>query len=160
MAEYATGTGGAVTSVGSSSYSTLELRPTIRRGGNSKTEREFLDFIVGGESLWRYAGDTMSVLVWFQQEYDREPVMRLLLKAEPDLPDGRQTLYICPECGDLGCGALTVIVERTPDAMVWRDFGWQRDYEGSLELIEGLGPFRFQKQDYFQVITLATNVSP
>src|SRR4051812_18696398 len=40
---------------------------------------------------------------------------RLLRKAVPDLPTGRYALLICPECGDLGCGAVSAIIERQHD---------------------------------------------
>ena len=32
---------------------------------------------------------------------------------------------MCPECGDLGCGAVTVVIERSGDKIIWRDFGFE-----------------------------------
>jgi hypothetical protein len=29
-------------------------------------------------------------------------------------------LYVCAECGDLGCGGVTAVVELTPDTVLWR----------------------------------------
>jgi hypothetical protein len=34
-------------------------------------------------------------------------------------------LYVCPECGDLGCGALTAKVGRDGDYIVWSDFAFE-----------------------------------
>jgi hypothetical protein len=38
-------------------------------------------------------------------------------------------MYVCAECGDLGCGAVTAAVEVGDDKVVWRDFGYQNNYE-------------------------------
>lgn len=43
------------------------------------------------------------------------------------LPEGRASLYICAECGDMGCGGVTAVIERAADTVVWRDFGYQND---------------------------------
>lgn len=39
-------------------------------------------------------------------------VERLVGEASGDLPDGRVSLYVCPECGDLRCGAVTARLRR------------------------------------------------
>ena len=33
-------------------------------------------------------------------------------------------LYICPECADLGCGAVAVRVRFEGDCVVWSELGW------------------------------------
>lgn len=38
-------------------------------------------------------------------------------------------LYSCPECGDLGCGAVTVKLTVESDRVVWSDWDWQTNYE-------------------------------
>ena len=76
--------------------------------------------------------------------------------ADPDwvgaLEPGRFPLYVCSECADLGCGALTVAVERQSDgdAVTWSDFRFE---DGNTPLSEhpslaGLGPFTFSAERY------------
>ena len=57
---------------------------------------------------------------------------RLLRKAPPDLPTGRYSLLVCPECADLGCGAVTAIIERQQDVIVWHSFGFETNYAPDL----------------------------
>lgn len=128
----------------------LRLVPSVRPGevfpgGAIRTHREYLDFEIDGarlgESLRSRGDDVIAVAP-----------ADLGLDA---LHDGRVPLFVCPECGDLGCGAVTVIVERTADEVVWRDFGWQTDYdpEVSRESYAGLGPFRFARAQYDAVFS-------
>ena len=35
-------------------------------------------------------------------------IAELLRKAPASLPSGRTPSYVCPECGDVGCGAIAV----------------------------------------------------
>ena len=78
------------------------------------------------------------------------PAVIVLLGEQPsELPNGRAPLYVCPQCGDLGCGALTAEVARTDDAVTWRDFGW--DVADALDeepvRLAG-GPFVFAREQY------------
>ncbi len=68
-----------------------------------------------------------------------------------ELPDGRIHLYVCPVCGDLGCGAVTATVDRTPRTVVWRDFGWDVNYtidDDDDEVRYDGGPFEFDRDQY------------
>jgi len=78
-----------------------------------------------GEAVRRRA-DVVSVLVTdWPAGFPAEAVGQLLGEVSSSLPDGRVALYVCPECGDLGCGAVTALVERANDDVVWRDLGWR-----------------------------------
>lgn len=88
----------------------------------TQTERRFLDFVVDGESLYdRGTGDNVGCLGWLDSEEDELTAKRLLLDAPSDF-DGRVGLFICPECADPHCGAVTALIERQGDDIVWRDF--------------------------------------
>jgi hypothetical protein len=139
--------------------STLEFafreRPHVKMpGGSYQSERNFLDFIVDGQSLSeRTRYDLVSVLCkeWVPEERERS-VRRLLGEEAADFPDNRRSILVCPECGDIGCGAVSVIVAFSDETAVWRDFGYQNNYEPKIdgEHLKSLGPFEFDLTDYNQ----------
>jgi hypothetical protein len=124
-----------------------------------------MDFVVDGERLGLRLGpmigrnnvavDFVPVLVFdWPIGFPEEDSGRLIGHAAPPLPDGRVPLYICAECGDLGCGAVTAVIDRTDDKVVWRDFGYQNDYEvfDEADVFERVGPFAFDRADYDTVL--------
>ena len=47
-------------------------------------------------------------------------------------------------------GAITALVERTPDGFVWRDFAFENNYDASItdaESYRAVGPFVFNKTE-------------
>jgi hypothetical protein len=134
------------------------LRPYEQLGkGAFRSERSFLDFEIDGGSLLDSvargtgANEDMASVLWLSagSELGLE-VDRLQGRAASPLDDGRFPLYVCPECGDLGCGALTAVVAITSDQVFWRDLGWQVNYpdEVDVEDLDGVGPFVFQRGQY------------
>src|SRR5690242_13676983 len=104
--------------------STLTLMPLRRAeerftNGAFKSQRRFLDLLVNSVSLWQRLGksrDMVSVLCAdFVESETLKAVNRLLLKSEADLPGDRRSLFVCAECGDLGCGAITISVKRAAE---------------------------------------------
>ena len=132
--------------------SILELRWRVRTGGGGRTERRYLDFIVDGVSLLDRLGhseEQVSPLGCWSDDSERDSIEQLL--SAP----GRVPLYVCAECGDLGCGAITALIERGSDGFVWRDFGFQngRDEDTvDLDSYRGVGPFMFNKTDYWKLL--------
>jgi hypothetical protein len=137
--------------------SKLRLAWKRREGGGGRTQRDFLDFVVDGRPLSELVGDYVSCLGWFSPEENAKAVRRLLLREPPDLPNNRNTLYICPECADIGCGALSLVVERVGDNFIWRDFGYENNYEGVIhtEGYKEVGPFTFDRGEYSEAIRQA-----
>lgn len=137
--------------------STLELRWTDRVLTGSQTPRRFLDFVIDVLPLYPFMGDYISPLGWLSENDNHVAVNRLLRKAQPDAPNERYCLYVCPECVDLGCGAVTAVIERVGDNIVWRDFGIQNDTEDLIfrDNFEGIGPFLFAATDYYNEIIKA-----
>lgn len=70
------------------------------------------------------------------------------------MPFGRTPLYICAECGDVGCGAVTAEIEVLEEQVVWRRFGYENSYEdfGADAVFEGVGPFVFTRSNYEAVL--------
>src|SRR5262249_3807624 len=122
--------------------------------GFFKSQRRFLDLVVGGISLWERLGkphDMVSVLCAdFVESETLNAVDRLLLKSEADLPNGRRSLFVCSEDGDLGCGAITISVKRAVDSVLWSDFGYENNYEKQVwrDDYKDVGPFEFEFHQY------------
>jgi hypothetical protein len=113
--------------------SILKLAPLIREGtqcanDTSKSERHFLDFVVDGESLWEALGERHGMVSILCAEYSADETAkaagRLILSEKADLPNDRRSLFVCSECGDLGCGAITA-VERQGESITWKAFGYE-----------------------------------
>ena len=121
---------------------------TLRTDGMTKSAVTYLDFTVDGAPLLpqlanRAAGglDFVSVI---QQAWPIETVAaihRLLGTHEGDLPDGRISLYVCPECGDLGCGAVTANLHVGSETVTWRAIGSQADYDQEVSPLGDDGGF-------------------
>ena len=130
-----------------------------------RTDRHFLEFVVDGERLGRVVGpflhdddateDYVSVLVGdWPTEATLQDVDRLLGAAPDPTLSGRTAIYICAECGDLGCGAVTAVVEVGNETVVWRDFGYQNNYEpfDQNDLFADVGPFTFDRPAYTRAL--------
>jgi hypothetical protein len=151
----------------------FELAPAIRAGvthpdGTFKSQRHFLDFLIDGHSLWEQlkTPDMVSVLCseYAAKSHDEsvKAVNRLLLLEKADHPNDRRTLFICSECGDLGCGAITSIILREGSAFIWKDFGVQNNYDDNFALAayQGVGPFIFDAATYEHALTQARDKLP
>jgi hypothetical protein len=130
--------------------SVLQLAWKRREGGGGKTQRDYLDFVVDGLPLSeKVGGDLASCLGWFVPEENAKAVRRLLLSEPADLPDNRRSLYVCPECGELGCGAVTAVIESSGDKIIWRDFGFQSNSDGATPIRDyGDISFAFDRAQY------------
>ncbi|MFD4256405.1 oxidoreductase [Streptomyces sp. NPDC058534] len=139
-------------------YTTFGLAPATRAGGvrtdgDFQVHRDFVDFVVDGRPLLFRLSDLGAVSPLAS---DVPPaifaaqVRGLLLETEAPLPGGRHVIYGCPECEDLGCGAVTAVILRDGDDFVWRDFAWQTGDHPDLERnsYQGIGPYRFAGAEY------------
>ena len=138
-------------------HSTLQLIPRAQPAGGPSTPREFLDFVIDGRSLLDLLGglDLVGCLGWGDAAVESTAAKRLLLRIPSELASGRIPLYICAECGDLDCGAVTAHIERTADAFVWSDFGMESGADSGITRYpkwQDLGPFAFHKAEYWQVL--------
>ncbi|WP_155055844.1 oxidoreductase [Streptomyces blattellae] len=142
----------------SAEYATFGLAPAMRAGGvlangDYQVHRDFLDFIVNDRPLLFQLSDLDAVSPLAS---DVPPaiftaqVRSLLLETDAPLPGGRYVIYGCPECEDLGCGAVTAVIEEEGDDYIWRDFAWQTEEYADLDLngYHGIGPFTFAGAEY------------
>jgi len=87
---------------------------------------------------------------------EREKSVRRLLLGDPaDFPNNRRSLLVCSECGDLGCGAVSIVVDFSGDGVTWREFGYQNNYEEEIHFdgLKDIGPFRFDLREYENAMT-------
>ncbi|MFZ4180795.1 oxidoreductase [Streptomyces pseudogriseolus] len=147
----------------SAEYATFGLTPATRpggllAGGDFQLHRDFVDFVVDGRPLLYRLSDLDAVsplAADVPPSLFTAQVRGLLLETGAPLPDGRYVLYGCPECQDLACGAVTAVIERDGDDVVWRDFAWQAGDRADLERdgYHGMGPFRFRGDEYRGALT-------
>jgi hypothetical protein len=135
-------------------------------GGGGYTHREWLDFVIDGASLQGTLNETSNIgfIWWPGSDYQQQMIRQLLLEQPSELETGRRLLYVCPECGDVGCGAITVVVEEEDDCFVWSQFAVERDWEiEDLPMLdptgyEHFGPYRFDKRQYREALLGWRNV--
>jgi hypothetical protein len=98
----------------------FELAWADRRVGATQAPRRFLDYVIGGRSFYELHGhDRISVLGWGVAAEDERAADRLM-SASADL-DGRTAIAVCPEDGDLLCGAISARIVVSGDEIEWTD---------------------------------------
>lgn len=119
--------------------------PSLGEDGFTKTPVTYLDYTVDGvrlvEQLAVSEPQFLDYVGVIQDAWPIETVAaieRLLAETPGDLPDGRVSLYVCPECGDLGCGAVTATIALEPETVTWRAIGVQTDYEDEVFPLDGV----------------------
>ena len=134
---------------------TFELKKATRQGSSNKVERVYWDFCPDGECIFRgeVEGRDLCSVLWLDppvREEQGKAVLRLLKELPGDFPDGRVALYICPECGDLGCGAITAKISVDNHVVSWSDFGYENTYEDTVFTapLSAIGPFTFELRAY------------
>ncbi|WP_116205467.1 hypothetical protein [Amycolatopsis circi] len=121
----------------------IRLVPSIRERRKHQRERRYLDFEVDGVSLRGLVDTELDLISVLTTDYPRDPqrLARVLGEAPGDSPDGRTLLYVCPECEDIGCGAIAAKVSRRGDLVTWRDLGVPEEDEADNEFAEGTVTF-------------------
>lgn len=132
----------------------LSLEWKTRKGSENRTERRFLDFVIDGNPFSEKVGDLVTEIASFKFGGETA-IKRLLLEEESDFPNNRRSLYVCSECGDLDCGAISIIIEKREDNIVWKDFGFQNGYSDDLSIYENFGPFVFNENEYREILLAA-----
>lgn len=142
----------------------LKIGQGFRKGeifenGSSVTERKYFDFIVNGNSLEKLLGIKSDYLIgklgWTVNiEYENKLINEFLGVEKPELISSRTSFYVCPECGDIGCGSITAKIEIKEKSVVWKDFSFENDSDEPFDLnqYKEIGPFEFDKTAYTNTI--------
>ncbi|MGY6128302.1 hypothetical protein ACW9YV_23430 (plasmid) [Paraburkholderia strydomiana] len=139
----------------------LHRPATNSLGGATCIERTSADFLVDHRSLLELlvqrAGGHSDFMGCFVNGYAEEcqrALTRLLGTPSQSGFQKRVLLYICPECGDVGCGAYSAVVRRDAKSYFWDSFAYQTS-ERDLNVLELLGPFVFEASQYETAVLAA-----
>jgi hypothetical protein len=134
--------------------SVLELALRTRPGGGGRTERQFYDLIVNGDSLYdRLADgrDLISPLGWHRGD---ELVRQRLRLERRLLIDGEwEPVMVCPECGEEECGAIVARITARRGVVTWHTFAWY-DGDGVDTEPSYTDALYFEFRAYRQALTL------
>jgi hypothetical protein len=125
------------------------------------SNRDYLDFLIDGQSLASMlpARDRVGILGGsFPNTLLEVIYLRGLLLEHPAyLETGRFEVYVCPLCGDIGCGSITTEIKAVGDRVIWQHFATEVNYwfdhpsEIFLEQYQ-LGPLEFDLKQYRQTL--------
>jgi hypothetical protein len=137
----------------------LEIHNLIRLGDAQKQARKSIDFVVNGASLFVLTeANDRDMCGRFSSGTREQNIVAaevFMLRKAPDLESGRSLLFVCPECGDIGCGAIAIRISQQAGSILWFDFAYENSYEESRPV--SVGPFRFEAEAYAQVIAEASH---
>ena len=134
----------------------LQLKWT-KSPNSDALDRKYLDYIVSGQILSDYLGNSghssVTPLGYFHnKEQEKRALSEFRLKQKSILVDNRVELYICEECGDIGCGAITVKIIDKGDRIIWTQFADQNIPEeiDELYLVDDI---EFDRKNYFKAFS-------
>lgn len=134
----------------------LRLERRIRKGSNNTTERSYYDFIINEKSLSEKLNmvqrDLIGSFGWAMNDYDRALAKQFMGLQKSDLDSARYPLFVCPECGDIGCGMITIDIVFEPNQVIWENFAYENGYEPiDFEYFEYPIVYIFDKEDYLKI---------
>ena len=135
-------------------YDKLELIKAERKGGGGRSRRYHYDYSINGRVLSAQVsiGDNVGVFGWLDPKWETYFFKQLMLKERSELPSGRIPIYICPECGDLGCGCVSVKIEKFDDCFVWSELGYENNYEDGIIEVYKMRGVLFNKTEYYAAL--------
>lgn len=123
-----------------------------------KKNRTYIDFIISGQKLGQLFNiskfDLIGTFGWSEnKEFENMKIKEFKGIEKPELDTERSCFYVCPECGDIGCGAITAKIEIAENYVIWKEFGYENDYsDPDLKEFLDIGPFVFNKKEYFDTM--------
>lgn len=131
------------------------LRSDSKRNAES---RSFYDLIVDGKSLFEQFIDEDSDMVghfgfYNDVKLNLQVIDEFQLKDRSKLESGQSMLFVCRECGDIGCGAITVKIKEIGDQIIWSNYKWENDDEESYDSdFIDFQVLKFNKVEYLDVL--------
>jgi hypothetical protein len=142
----------------------LDVALLHRHFEQHKQELYSVDFLVNGVSLLSatkarqrdLTGCFMSLAVDGESERLAKIFTGELVADQ--LPGDRIPLFVCPFCGDAGCGAITFKLTRRGELVSWSHFAYENTWDGQVTdfgSYSTLGPFEFDLASYKSIIQRA-----
>lgn len=136
----------------------LTLQKATRRISTNQAPRDYFDFFISGKSLRTILdienADLITAFGWStNKKYERHLLNVFRLKEKSQIESGRIMIYVCPECGDIDCGAITAVIKDRGLTIVWSDFAYETNYGGIGETFSQIAPIEFGRADYFSVFS-------
>lgn len=134
-----------------SEFDVLDFVEGFRTGGPHRQERRYYDYTINRIPLRSMidAGDNIGPFGWLPHEFEVEFARWLLLRERSKLPSGRVPLYICAECGDLGCQSLSARVIEESGRYVWSELAYEANYDaGPATKFLDVRSYSFEKRAY------------
>lgn len=133
------------------------LRRTLLDGNVTKRpESHYLAFMVDGQNLMQRLPVGRGLVTPLNRAWlpsVNGAIEELLGKRPTDgLDAGRVALFVCGECGDLACGAVTATLRVEHDRVTWSDFAWDNGYEPAEPIENAPDSVAFATADYAEVI--------
>lgn len=140
------------------------VRPGSSSNGSTSVERCFADFRIDERSLLGILvttdgghSDYMSGFVSGYLEQNFRFLDSLVRCEQTQGEPCRVVIYICPECGDIGCGAYSVQIRSLGGEIIWEEFAYENGYE-EPRMIPDVGPFIFSSAHYVQATKAASEI--
>ncbi|MEO8233865.1 MAG: hypothetical protein ABI549_00495 [Flavobacterium sp.] len=114
----------------------------------------FYDVLIDGISLFDELecdeNNSVCIFGYYDKKNLNIDIINQFLKTKPsELDTGRISLFICRECGDIGCGATTIDIQKNENSYIWKKFAHENN---SFELTEfdylDVQPKEFKKNEY------------
>ncbi|MNI23287.1 hypothetical protein D3C73_768720 [compost metagenome] len=136
----------------------LETRLASRYGGDvSKKENNtvFADLIIDSVSLFQRLKeyDFVPAFGWGNDEHQQLITDYYLFKYPFEFKYHRYPILICPQCGDLECGYISVAIDKESDIVEWSNFYLEHNNQ-PLDI----GPFHFKWDNYKSTIEKAYEI--
>ncbi|EMO30369.1 hypothetical protein LEP1GSC170_2750 [Leptospira interrogans serovar Bataviae str. HAI135] len=136
---------------------TILRRKGLTSSSSYTTERSSLDFLINKKSLLNKLDKEGDFMGCFVKGFDNLDIYKeLLLLQLPKTDSGRSLIYICPECGDIGCGAYTCKITLDSSKYIWSNFAYENGYEEPY-LMTNIESIFFDKIEYEKIIQKAFN---
>ena len=124
---------------------------------NKYSGRQYLDFIIAGQSLRDYLGIENKTSVtpfgfFSNKKEEKRALGEFRFQQKTQLSDDRIELYVCENCGDLACGAITAKIIERGDRIVWTEFANQSDQEEISEPFD-IEEIEFTRENYFNAFS-------
>ena len=121
------------------------------------SDRQYLDFIIAGQPLRDYLGlknkSSVTPFGFFPSKEEQKRILKeFRLQQKTHLTGNRIELYVCENCGDIGCGSITAKIIDRGDKIVWTEFAYQSDQAETGETIV-VEEIEFERENYFKALS-------